>query len=209
MNVFSFSNYPNRFTQTLKRWGTRSGRTQTVVARVFSPTKPVLEVTDIVTTDIYHFAVQTATATEVDVESIVSSASTELASNISVNEISSVDSEESIEDDAGDPEYDKRTVLVEGKPPQDQIKFIVFKQAILDVFGQCGQCGSKCVNTAENQISSCCKICVACSSDSEHYFEWTTSPCIFKMAAFHLLLGSGILTFCVFFEALKILNVKR
>ena len=231
MNVFSFSNYRNRSTQTLKRRGTRSVRTQTVMARAFSPTKPVLEahavgkVTDVVTdidsakpndepTDVDHFAVQTATTTEVDVESIASSASTEsLASNISVDEISSADSDESIEDDAGDSEYDKRTVLVEGKPPRDQIKFIVFEQAILDVFGQCRRCGSKCVVTAENQIGSCCKICVTCSSDSEHYFEWTTGPCIFKMAAFHLLLASGILATGMeaskvlrLFEALKILT---
>ena len=105
VNVFSFSNYRNRSTQTLKRRGTRSVRTQTVMARAFSPTKPVLEahavgkVTDVVTdidsakpneepTDVDHFAVQTATTTEVDIESIASSASTEsLASNISVDEI--------------------------------------------------------------------------------------------------------------------------
>ena len=105
---------------------------------------------------------------------------------------------------------------MEGKSPQDQIQFIVFEQAILDVFGQRGRCGSKCVVTAENQIGSCCKIYVACSSDSEHYFEWTTGPCIFKMAAFHLLLASGILATGMeaskilrLFEVLKILNVKR
>ena len=195
---------------------------------------PVLEahavgkVTDVVTdidshkpneepTDVDHFAVQTATTTEVDVESIASSASTEsLASNISVYEISSADSDEGMKDDAGDPEYDKRTVLVERKPPQDQIKFIVFEQAILDVFGQSGRCGSKCVVTAENQIGSCCKICVAISSDSEHYFEWTTGPCLFKIAAFYLLLASGILATAMeaskvlrLFEASKILNVKQ
>ena len=118
------------------------------MARAFSPTRAMLEahavgkVTDVVTDivcaklneepiDVDHLiiVVQTATTTEVDVESIASSASKEsLASNISVDEILSADSDESIEDDAGDPEYDKRTVLVESKPPQDQIKFILFEQ---------------------------------------------------------------------------------
>jgi len=229
VNVFSL--YRNRSTQTLKRRGTRSVRTQTVMARSSSPTKPVLEghavgkVTDVVTeskpigepTDVDDLAVQTAPTTEVDVESIASSVSKEsLASNISVDEISSADSDESIEENAEDPEYDKRTILVEGKPPQEQIKFIVFEQAILDVFGQCVRCGSKCVITVENQIGSCCKICIACSSDSEHYFEWTTGPCVFKMAAFHLLLASGVLATGMealkvlrLFEGLKFLNVKQ
>ena len=99
-------------------------------------------------TDVDDFALQTAPTSEVDVESIASSVSTEsLASNshISVGEISSADSDDSIQEDADDPEYDKRTILVEGKPPQDQIKFIVFEQASLDVFGQCVRRGSKCV----------------------------------------------------------------
>ena len=111
---------------------------------------------------------------------------------------------------------DKQTVLVEGKPPRDEIKFIIFEEAILDIFGQCVQCGSKCIITAENQIGLCFKICIACSADSQHYFKWATGPCVFKVAAFHLLLVSSILAtgmesskvLCLF-QALKIPNLKQ
>ena len=105
---------------------------------------------------------------------------------------------------------------MEGKPPQEQIKFIVFEEAILDVFGKCGQCGSKCIVTMENQIGSSCKICSSCTAQNEHYFEWTTGPCVFKMPAFHLLLASGILETGMesakvlrLFDALNIPNVKQ
>ena len=175
------SNCRNRLTQTYKKQGTRSVRTQTVVAGtpMSSPTKQFLEcpsfseaqavgeVTAVVT-DIENAqprepnepkdAAQTSTITEVDVDSMASSVSKESAasgSHIPVDVLSSTESDESSEED---PNFDKRTVLVEGKPPQDQIKFIVFEEAILDVFGQCVQCGSKCVISAENQIGSCFKI---------------------------------------------------
>ena len=98
---------------------------------------------------------------------------------------------------------------MEGKPPQDQIKFIIFEEAILDVFRQCVQCGSKCVISAENQIGSC-------STNGEHYFEWTSGPCVSKMAAFHLLLVSTIIATVMesskvlrLFQALKIPNLKQ
>jgi hypothetical protein len=103
-------------------------------------------------------------------------------------EESSTASDESSEDD----EPDKRTVLKAGKPPQDQIKLIIFEQAILDVFGKCGQCGSNCIVSIENQIGSSCKICSLCTAQNEH-FEWTTGPSLLKMPQFHLLLASGIL----------------
>ena len=159
-------------------------------------------------------AAQTSTITEVDVDSMTGSVSEESAASggdIPVDVLSSTESDESSEED---PDFDKRAVLVE--PPQDQIKFIVFEEAILDVFGQCVQCGSKCVISAENQIGSCFKICIACSTNSEHYFEWTTGPCVSKMAAFHLLLASTIIATGMesskvlrLFQALKIPNLKQ
>ena len=126
--------------------------------------------------------------TEVDVESICSFSSEESVTQDDFEE-SSTASDESSEDD----EPDKRTVLKVGKPPQDQIKLIIFEQAILDVFGKSGQCGSDCIVSIENQIGSSCKICSSCTAQNEHYFEWTTGPSMFKMLAFHLLLASGIL----------------
>jgi hypothetical protein len=149
--------------------------------------------------------------TEVDVESICSFSSEESVTQDHIEE-SSTASDESSEDD----EPDKRTVLKVGKPPQDQIKLIIFEQAILDVFGKSGQCGSDCIVSIENQIGSSCKICSSCTAQNEHYFEWTTGPSMFKMLAFHLLLASGILATGMesakvlpLFNALNIPNVKR
>ena len=244
------SNTRSRSTQTVRRRGTRSVRTQTVMAATSTsyPTKPIVEcqsfpeadavaeVTAVVTdTDMDNvqshgepstasnknvddFAAQMATTTEVDVESIVSSVSDESAASQGHNpdDVDVSSSTESDESSAEDSEYDKRTALVAGKPPQDQVKLIVFEEAILDVFGQCVQCGSKCIITTENQIGSCCKICISCSADSAHYFEWTTGPCVSRMPAFHLLLASGILATGMesskvlrLFQALKIPNLKQ
>ena len=164
-------NYRNRSTQTHKKRGIRSVRTQTVVAGTptSSPTKRLLEcptfteaqavgeVTAVVT-DIDNAqplgelnepkdATETCITTEIDfnVGSMTSSVSEESAlsdSHIQIDVLSSSESDESSEEDF---DFDKRTVLVEGKPPQEQIKFIIFEEAIFDVFGQCVQCGSKCV----------------------------------------------------------------
>lgn len=121
------------------------------------------------------------TTTEVDVESSTSEESVTPHSEFVPVEASSTESDEGSEEDE---DSDRRTILVDGKLPQDQIKFIVFEEAILDVFGKCGQCGSKCIVTMKNQIGSSCKICSSCTTQNEHYFEWTTGPSVFKMPAF-------------------------
>jgi hypothetical protein len=82
---------------------------------------------------------------------------------------------------------------------------IIFEQAILDVFGKFGQCGSDCIVSIENQIGSSCKICSSCTAQNEHYFEWTTGPSMFKMPAFHPLLASGILATVM--ESAKVLRL--
>ena len=64
--------------------------------------------------------------------------------NFSANEATSAESE-NCEDGDESEKVVKRTLLQAGKPPQEQIKFIVFEDAILHTIGECGQCGSKCV----------------------------------------------------------------
>ena len=233
------SNTRERSTQTRKRQGKRSVKTQTVMTATFMSTQtksavsvqPVGEVmdevTDIstddastkshsnertgVTAEISETHTRKAT-TEVDLESSTSDESVTPYSEFVFAGASSTESDE----DSEDEEPDRRTILVEGKSPQDQIKFIVFEDAMLEVFGRCGQCGSKCIVTTENQIGSSCKICISCTTQSEHYFEWTTGPSLFKMPAFHLLLASGILATGMesakvlrLFSALNIPNVKQ
>ena len=233
--MFLSINSRERSTQTTKKQSTRSVKTQTLMTATstffqtksaveypsISEAQPVGKVTDTDNTQGKPRNVDTnttdsaQTTTEVDVESIKSSTSKESVTphdDFIPIEASSTESDESSED----VDSDKRTILVEGKPPQEQIKFIVFEEAILDVFGKCGQCGSKCIVTMENQIGSSCKICSSCTAQNEHYFEWTTGPCVFKMPAFHLLFASGILATGMesakvlrLFDALNIPNVKQ
>ena len=167
------------------REGTRLVRMQTVMAATSTshPTKPIVEcpsfpevdavaeVTAMVTymdniqsheepssasnKNVDDFAAQMATTTEVEVESIVSSISDESAAlqGHNPNDVNVSLSTKSDESSVEDPDYDKQTVLVAKKLLQDQVKL----EGILDVFGQCVQCGSKCIITMENQINSCCK----------------------------------------------------
>ena len=134
--------------------------------------------------------------------------------NFSANEATSAESE-NCEDEEESEEVVKCTLLRAGKPPQEQIKFIVFKDAILHTLGKCGQCGSKCVVAMEKQIGSCCEICTTCTVDSNHYFEWATGPIMKRMPPFHLLLASGILATGMetskvrLFNSLIIPNVQR
>ena len=130
------SNCRNRSTQTYKKRGTRSVRTQTVVAGtpMSSPTKQFLECPSFseaqavgevtaVLMDIDNTqplepnepkdAAQTSTITEVDVDSMTSSVSEESAasgSHIPVDVLSSTESDESSEED---PDFDKRTIYLQ------------------------------------------------------------------------------------------------
>ena len=89
--------------------------------------------------------------------------------NFSASEATSAESE-NCEDEEESEGVVKHTLWRAGKPPQEQIKLIVFEDAILHTLGKCGQCGSKCVVAMEKQIGSCCKICTTCTIDSNHYF---------------------------------------
>ena len=132
--------------------------------------------------------------TEVDVKSSTSEESATGHSEFVPIETLSTESEAEESCDDLDPDWvlERHTILQMGKSPQDQIKFIVFEEAILEIFSKCGHCGSECIVTLENQIGSLCTICSRCTT-GEHYFDWTTGPSLFKMPAFHLLFASRIL----------------
>ena len=79
---------------------------------------------------------QMSITTEIDVNvgSMMSNVNEESAvsdSHIPVDVLLSSETEKSSKED---PDFDKRTVLVEGKPLQDKIKFVIFEEAILAVF---------------------------------------------------------------------------
>ena len=64
-------------------------------------------------------------------------------------------------------EKDQRIVLQQGKTPQQQIKLIVFEEAIIQAFRKCRQCGSNCTISLESLVGSSCYICVSCPVNSK------------------------------------------
>ena len=197
---------------------TTSAKTQTSpdkASTTFSPSYDTINLP--IVTDAIDDDVQLITAPrEVDQDSTYarSSSSENLESE---NEFTTETGESSTEsDDENRDELDERTILKEGKPPQDQFKLIVFEEAILNMFGKCSQCGSKCVVTLENKIGSLCTIYSCCTINSRHYFEWETGPLVNRMPVFHLLFAAGILATGMesakalrLFSSLKVANVKR
>jgi hypothetical protein len=149
---------------------------------------------------------------EVDEVSSASEESVEQEFEYSPTEATTTESEDTSE------EVDSKTrvLLQQGKPPQEQIKFVVFEDAVLEAFGTCSLCGSKCTVTVESQRGSSCKITSCCTRESNHHLEWMTGPTVNGMPVFHLLLASGVLATGMecskvlrLFAALKIPNVKR
>lgn len=180
-------------TSTKPKTMTTSAKTQTSPDKaptMFSQTHDTISLP--IVTDAID--IQSTAAREVDQESTYaqSSSSGNLDSEV---EFTTTEAEEtSAESNESCDELDDRTILQEGKPPQDQIKLIVFEEAILNIFSKCSHCGSKCVVTMENQIGSSCKIYSSCTVDTKHYFVWETGPLVNRMPVFHLLIAAGILS---------------
>ena len=104
-----------------------------------------------IVTDAIDIDVQSTAAPEVNQKNIYahSSSSRNLDSE---DEFTTTEAEEtSAESNKSCDELDDRTILQERKPPQDQIKLIMFEDAILNIFSNCSHSGSKCVVTMENQ----------------------------------------------------------
>ena len=151
---------------------------------------------------------------EVDAQSLCSSTSRESIKDDGFKaqiKMSSTESEE-----GSDKDVPMRRIPVEGRPPKDQFKFLVFEEAVVRAFGKCRQCTSECTVSIESLIGSSCRICSFCKAESAHYFEWTTGPLVNKMPVFHLLFATGILATGMktakvlrLFKALKIPNVQQ
>lgn len=155
---------------------------------------------------------QSQSELKVDEESSASEESVKPGFEYSPTEATTTESEDTCE------EVDSKTriVLRQGKPPQEQIKFVVFEDAVLEAFGTCSLCGSKCTVTMESQRGSSCKISSSCTRETYHHFEWMTGPTVNGMPVFHLLLASGVLATGMesskvlrLFAALKIPNVRQ
>jgi hypothetical protein len=63
-----------------------------------------------------------------------------------ISEAVSTESDSMTEEESEAVEY----VLSQGKPPQKQMKFLVFEESIMQAFGTCIQCGSRCTVTLKH-----------------------------------------------------------
>lgn len=106
--------------------------------------------------------------------------------------------------------------LSRDKPASEQIKIVIFEEAIVNAFRNCLKCGEACTVSLERQIGSTCNIHVSCSNTTSHDFTWSTGPMINRLPAFHLLFAAGILSTGLesskvirMFDALKIINIKK
>ena len=84
-------------------------------------------------------------------------------------------------------------ILSRNKLPQDQRKFIVFEDSLVECFDRCSKCGSKCLVSVANTIGTFSRISVQCLLDETHSFTWCTGPLCNRLPVFHLMLASGIL----------------
>ena len=103
-------------------------------------------------------------------------------------------------------------ILSRNKLPQDQRKFIVFEDSLVECFDRCSKCGSKCLVSVANTIGTFSRISVQCLLDETHSFTWCTGPLCNRLPVFHLMLASGILAtgleWAKVFRLLSALKIK-
>ena len=96
-------------------------------------------------------------------------------------------------------------ILSSNKPPQDQIKFNIFEESIVERFGVCSTCKSTCTVSIQGNIGTYCKIAVHCNADSDHNFTWSTGPLYNRLPVLHVMIASSIL--CTGMECAKALRL--
>ena len=89
-------------------------------------------------------------------------------------------------------EMPEKITLSSSKPPQEQMKFIIFEEALVKCFESCFKCGGKCIVGLQSSIGTFCHISVRCLVNSHHDFTWSTGPLHNRMPVLHLLITSGI-----------------
>lgn len=103
-----------------------------------------------------------------------------------------VDEDENLELNCQKPN-DSSIILSINKPPQDQIKVIVFEESIVQRFGVCSTCGSSCTVSLQHSIGTYCNISVHCNGDSSHNFMWSTGPLSNRLPILNLMIASSVL----------------
>ena len=94
--------------------------------------------------------------------------------------------------------------------PQDDTKFIVFKQELFKLFKRCPECGAPVIQTDQSTQGTQLFVTLICSNN--HTFSWQSQPMLERMAAGNLLLSSSILlsgsTYTRVASLADILNLK-
>ncbi|XP_027055808.1 uncharacterized protein LOC113682826 [Pocillopora damicornis] len=94
--------------------------------------------------------------------------------------------------------------------PQDDTKYIVFKQELFKLFKYCPECGAVVIK--RNQSTQGSQLFVTLECMNNHKYSWQSQPMLEGMAAGNLLLSSSILlsgsTFTKVASLADILNLK-
>ena len=94
--------------------------------------------------------------------------------------------------------------------PQDDTKYIVFKQELFKLFKYCPECGAAVIK--RNQSTQGSQLFVTLECMNNHKYSWQSQPMLEGMAAGNLLLSSSILlsgsTFTKVASLADILNLK-
>lgn len=98
---------------------------------------------------------------------------------------------DSFSDDASESEEEDKTKTQSSMSPQDDTKFIVFKEKLLKLFKRCLECGA--VVTEMNESTQGSQLFITMKCINEHLTSWESQPMIDGMAAGNLLLSSSIL----------------
>ena len=78
-----------------------------------------------------------------------------------------------------------------GVNPQDDVKFLVFKQELVKLFTSCPKCGAGIRKKLEFTLGSQLLVTLKCING--HTYLWNRQPTIKEMAAGNLLMSSSIL----------------
>lgn len=75
--------------------------------------------------------------------------------------------------------------------PQEDTKFIVFKQQLFELFKRCPECGAVVINKQQSTQGTQIFVTLTCLND--HKYFWKSQPMLDGMAAGNLLMSSSIL----------------
>ena len=118
----------------------------------------------------------------------------ELSDRLSEDDYVAGSDDEENESDSGTAS-NEQLILSEDKSPQDQMKFIIFEESIVQRFAVCSICKFACIVSVQHRIGTYAKIAVRCKSgDITHNFTWSTGPLLNRLPLLHLMIASSVVS---------------